>query len=62
MKVNEYKVLQDCIERGISIGYSRAFKHTDTPSDQAIKSAIEDAVMLEICEYFEFDEVKDDAE
>jgi hypothetical protein len=35
---------------------SRAHKHTDTPSDDQITSAVIDAVLLEISEYFDFDD------
>lgn len=54
MKVNEYKVLTEAIERGISYGWNRAYKHTDNPTADAIKTQIEDAIMQEICEYFDF--------
>ena len=40
MKVNEYLVMTECVENGINRGYNRAFKHTDTPSDDAIKESI----------------------
>jgi hypothetical protein len=48
--INVYKVLSRAVEEGIEFGYGRAFKHTDKPSDEAIKTAIYDAIMHEICE------------
>ena len=33
MKANEYKILEECVERGVDYGYQRAFKHTDNPSE-----------------------------
>lgn len=59
MKANEYKVVEDCVKRGIDTGYRRAFKHTDEPLEENIKMNIEEAVMLEICEYFKFEEDKE---
>lgn len=56
MKANEYKVLEDCVERGITAGYNKAFKHTEEPSQQDIENAISHYVLLEICEYFEFND------
>jgi len=55
MKVKEYTVLMDCVERGITIGINRSHKYSDAPSDDEIKRALIDAVLLEICEYFDFD-------
>jgi hypothetical protein len=55
MRVKEYQVLVDCVERGVAFGMARAYKHSDTPAPDHIKQQIEDAVMLEICEYFNFD-------
>ena len=35
MKVKLQRVLEDCLERGITYGYNRAFKHTDTQIGRA---------------------------
>jgi len=56
MKVKEYTVLMDCVERGITMGINRSHKYNDNPSDEEIKSVLIDAVLLEICEYFDFKE------
>lgn len=58
MKANEYLILSECVEDGINLGYTRAHKRTDTPTEQQIKAAIVDAVMLQICEYFFFEDMK----
>ena len=55
MKVKEYNVLVDCIERGIGMGMNRAYKHSETPTRAYIEEQIADAVLLEISEYFTFD-------
>ena len=57
MKANEYLILSECVEDGINLGYTRAHKHTDTPTEQQIKEAIEQAVMTEICQYFIFEDL-----
>lgn len=49
-----YQLLLRCVEVGVASGMRRAYKHTDTPGEDYIKEAITDAVMLEICEWFEF--------
>ena len=55
MRVKEYTVLVDCVERGVAYGMNRAYKHTDTPASDYIKQQITDAVLSEISEYFSFD-------
>ncbi len=52
MKVNEYQVMRDCAEAGISLGWDRAHKHTDTPLPEQVQVCIEDAIMLQLAEYF----------
>jgi hypothetical protein len=56
MKVNTYKVLEECVERGITYGWRRAHKHTPEPDEQTIHGEIHRAIMLEIDEYFSFDD------
>lgn len=56
MKIkSEYNLLADCVERGVLLGYNRAYKHTDAPSESGMQQAIADAIMLEISEMFIFD-------
>lgn len=62
MKVNEYRVLSECVENGVQAGYVRAHKYVETPDEQELKKNIYDAVMLEICEYFDFQHAVDDEE
>ena len=54
MKANMYKLIERCVEEGVQYGYNRAYKHTDTPTEDQIKLAVTDAVMNEICEWFDF--------
>ena len=55
LQPNTYAVLRDCVERGVLRGYVRAHKHNESPIPEAIREAIEDSTMAEICEYFRFD-------
>lgn len=57
MKANDYRILARCVEDGIEAGHRRAFKHTDSPSQEHVNDAIRDAVMAEICEWFIFEDV-----
>jgi|SanBayMetagenome_1026888.scaffolds.fasta_scaffold30160_2 hypothetical protein len=61
MKVDEYKVLVMCIENGVQVGWNRAHKHSDTPEPHYVQSCIDEAVLHEIFEYFNFDEDGDSA-
>lgn len=56
IRVRVYPVLEDAVERGVSYGYHRAFKHTDKPDEEAIKESICQQVMNELCEALIFDD------
>ena len=56
MRPDSYKLLEMCVENGINLGYRRAFKHNDDPSEQVIKDYIQTAIMAEISEWFAFDD------
>ena len=56
MKFNAYEILSRAVESGVSYGYMRAHKHTDTPNEDAIKTEIENAIMTELCEVITFDD------
>ena len=58
MKAKEYNLITQCVETGVMLGWNRAHKHDATPDPEAIRDAIEQAVLNEICEWFDFDEVK----
>ncbi len=58
MKAKEYNLIAHCVETGVMLGWNRAHKHTGTPDPEAIRDAIEQAVLNEICEWFNFEEVK----
>ena len=60
MRVKAYNVIADAVEEGVEYGWSHAHKHTDAPSDFAIKEEITQAVLNAICERFEFPEERDD--
>jgi len=49
-----YPLLVKAIEDGTTVGYRRAHKHTETPSEFEVCSSIADTVMYEISEVFEF--------
>ena len=55
LRVNVYAVLARAVEEGIEYGWNRARKHVENPTPEQIKSAIYEAVMTGICEYFDFD-------
>lgn len=53
MKPKFQTVLGMCIQEGIAIGYARAHKHTDTPSEVDLRREIEQEIWNEIWEWFE---------
>ena len=54
MKPNTYVILQRAVEEGALLGYRRAFKHNEDPSEEIICETIEECVMSQIYEYFDF--------
>ena len=55
LKVDVYRVLEECIQKGIEAGWNKAHKHTDKPGENEIFNQIEHYIMLEISEKFKFD-------
>jgi hypothetical protein len=55
MKPKILPLLEQCIEHGVRRGYSRAFKHVEVPSKEAICESIETAVMAELYDWFDLD-------
>jgi len=58
MKPKTYPILVDAVENGVKYGYHRAHKHNDNPDQDQITDAIISAVINEICEWFEFDDLE----
>jgi len=56
MKLKAWPIVSDAVERGVSYGYRRAYKYTETPSEDDIREAIEQGVMSELAEIINFDE------
>lgn len=60
MRAKEFALMSRCVEDGVAYGYTRAHKHTDTPTEEEIRRAIYDAVLNEICDCFYLDEGTND--
>lgn len=54
MRADEYRLLAECVERGVNWGWQHAHKHVDSPGEWDIKNRITDDVLNEICEAFRF--------
>ena len=57
MKPDIYKLIEHCVETGVTLGLNRAFKHNDQPKVEEVAEKIRQTVMAEICEWFKFDPV-----
>ncbi len=60
MKAKEYNLIVQCVETGVMLGWNRAHKHTDEPEDHHIREQIERAVLNQICEGFDFEDVNNE--
>jgi hypothetical protein len=54
MKPNTYVILQRAVEEGALLGYRRAFKRIENPTEEQIVEALTDAIMLSVSEVFDF--------
>ena len=54
MRPNTYVILQRAVESGSILGYRRAFKRVENPTEEQIVEALTDAVMLSVSEVFDF--------
>lgn len=55
MKAKLYPLLEQCVELGVRLGVSRAYKHVENPSIEAISESVIREVMNEVNEWFDFE-------
>lgn len=51
--VKVWPVLQEAVEAGVNYGWHRAYKYTDTPDPETVRSEIQQAVMNALAERFD---------
>lgn len=56
VRVRVFSVIDRAVEEGVARGWNRAHKHTETPGEQAIRDAIAQAVLDELCGVLAFDD------
>lgn len=59
MKPKFGAVLDMCMENGLKLGMSRAYKHDDNPSQEFIIQKQYDAIVEQLYEWFDLDEQSD---
>ena len=59
MRPKEHEVLEMAINGGVNLGWSRAHKHTETPTEEHAKEVIKQAILHEIYEWFEIEDNDD---
>ena len=60
MKPNWYKLASEAVEAGARYGVRRAFKYEEHPSAETVLGHVIDAVMSELCEAIDFENVGND--
>ena len=53
------RIFDDCLENGIRRGYARAHKYVENPGEEIILDNIQECIMSELYEYFNFKESDD---
>jgi hypothetical protein len=56
VKPKIYKLIEECVESGVIAGINRAYKHADNPTKSQIYDTVIRDVMLQINEWFDFEE------
>lgn len=56
IKPKSYTILQRAVEEGCRMGYNRAHKYVDNPTQDQIEDSIVNEVMNAICEVFSFED------
>jgi hypothetical protein len=59
MKPKIYNLLEQCVENGTKRGYRRAHKYVESPQEDSILEHIEECIMGELMEWFDFEEFKE---
>lgn len=55
LKLDTWAIISRAVEEGVSYGWRRAHKHTDTPTEDAVTAEIEQAVMSALSEVVKWD-------
>jgi len=55
MKPKMYNLVRECVSNGLIIGWNRAHKHDDNPTMDYIMRCLEEGIMYEFHEIFDFD-------
>lgn len=56
MKPKIRMIIEHCLECGVRRGYRKAHKYVENPDEESICCAIEEAIMGELYEWFDFTE------
>jgi hypothetical protein len=54
VRLDAYAIVRRAVEEGVARGYRRAFKHSDAPSGDWVREAIEQDVLSSLCEVLRF--------
>jgi len=59
MKPKFLPVMDMCIDSGVRIGLTRAYKHNDNPSEDQIAASISKEIINQFYEWFDFEEFEE---
>lgn len=62
LRPKTYPILAEAVENGVKYGYHRAHKHNDNPDREEITDAIISAVLNEIFEWFDIDDLENETD
>jgi hypothetical protein len=58
LPINVWKVVSEAVEAGARFGYRRAYKHTDSPSEEAVIENVSREVMNCLSEVVDFEQAQ----
>lgn len=55
LPMNVWKIVSDAVEMGVRMGYRRAYKHVDRPSEEHVVDNVSREVMNSLTEVVDFE-------
>lgn len=56
VRLNAFALIERAVDEATRRGIRRAYKHTDTPTEEAIAASVEREMMNELCEILRFED------
>lgn len=59
MRLRAYDIVTRAVEEGVGFGITRAYKHSEAPTREALVDAVEQEVKANLCDVINFNDFED---